>query len=187
MSTTIRIKNMVCDRCKAAVRTTAEGLGMKPTEVELGRLTVEGTVGTAAMQQLKDRLESQGFELLADRREQTVDQIRSIIVTLVHRNDNQSPQRLSDSLSQQLHADYSALSKLFSEQTGQTIESYYVHQRIERVKELLSYGELSLSQIAVRLGYSSTAYLSAQFKQITGMTPTAFKTSHGMRRTLDSI
>lgn len=179
---------MVCDRCKAAVRHVAESLGLCPVAVELGVLTVEGSVSSEKQEELRSALEKQGFELLADRREQTVDHIRSLIVDLVHRQDSQTPLRLSDYLADRLHADYSALSKLFSELTGSTIENFYVRQRIEHVKELLSYGELSLSQIAVKLNYSSTAYLSAQFKQVTGMTPTAFKSSHtAERRTLDSL
>lgn len=187
-TTTLSVKNMVCDRCKAAVRRIVEAAGLRPTRVELGLVDVLGTPDGDTLRRLQAALRAEGFELLADRREQTVDRVRSLIVELVHRQDGQPPQRLSDYLSGQLHSDYSALSKLFSELTGSTVESYYVRQRVERVKELLSYGELSLSQIAVRMGYSSTAYLSAQFKQVTGITPSAFKASSGQgRRTLDSL
>lgn len=187
-STTLSIKNMVCDRCKAAVRRIVEAHGLQPVKVELGLVDVAGTLDADTRQGLQEALRAEGFELLADRREQTVDRMRSLIVELVHRQDGQPPQRLSDYLSGRLHSDYSALSKLFSELTGSTVESYYVRQRIERVKELLSYGELSLSQIAVRMGYSSTAYLSAQFKQVTGITPSAFKAANSQgRQTLDSL
>lgn len=186
--TTIHIKNMVCDRCKAAVRATAVQLGLHPTTVELGLLRVQDDMDGNTMAQLREALQQQGFELLADRREQTVDRMRSLIVELVHKQDSQTALRLSDYLADHLHADYSALSKLFSELTGSTVENYYVRQRIERVKELLSYGELSLSQIAIKMNYSSTAYLSAQFKQVTGMTPTAFKNSRKHERIpLDSL
>lgn len=179
---------MVCDRCKMAVRTIVEDLGLTPLEVELGVVTIDGLLTSEQRLSMKTALEQQGFELLADRREQTIDRIRSLIVELVHKQDSQTPLRLSDYLAEQLHSDYSALSKLFSELTGSTIENYYVRQRIERVKELLSYDELSLSQIALKLNYSSTAYLSTQFKQVTGMTPTAFKSKHrDERQTLDSL
>lgn len=179
---------MVCDRCKASVRAVAEQLGLHPTTIELGLLRVQEAVDSSMMDQLRKELQRQGFELLDDRRQQTVDRMRSLIVELVHKQDSQTTLRLSDYLADHLHADYSALSKLFSELTGSTVENYYVRQRIERVKELLSYGELSLSQIAIKMNYSSTAYLSAQFKQVTGMTPTAFKNSSKPERIpLDSL
>lgn len=187
-NTTLHIKNMVCDRCKAAVRTTIEGCQLKPLSVDLGVAVIEGSVDDATLQQVSSALQRQGFELLGDRREQTVDAIRSLIIKLVHQQDSRTHLRLSDFLVQELHADYSSLSKLFSESTGSTIENFYVRQRIERVKELLSYGELTLSQIAVKLNYSSTAYLSAQFKQVTGMTPTAYKSAQSPeRRALDQL
>lgn len=185
-TTTLHIKNMVCDRCIAAVRSLLEGMGLKPLRVSLGAAEVEGTLDSAATDRLQAELRRLGFELLQGRNEQVVGQIRSAIVELVHKHDAQTPLRLSAFLADRLHTDYSSLSKLFSEQTGSTIESYFVRQRIERVKELLSYGELTLSQIAVRLNYSSTAYLSAQFKQVTGMTPTAYKKA-AERQTLDSL
>lgn len=184
---TLHIKNMVCDRCRAAVQQTLRAVGLEPVSVELGTATVAAPPSPEQLEQLRQRLSGQGFELLGDRREQTVDRIRSLIVELVHRQNSQTQQRLSDWLASQMHADYSALSKLFSELTGNTIESYYVRQRVERVKELLSYGELTLSQISVRLGYSSVAYLSTQFKQVTGITPTAFKTGLGTRQPLDRV
>lgn len=177
---------MVCDRCIAAVRSLLEGLGFTPLSMSLGTAVVEGAVDDEACERLQAELRRQGFELLQGREEQLVGQIRSAIVELVHRHDAQTPLRLSAFLADRLHVDYSSLSKLFSERTGSTIESYYVRQRIERVKELLSYGELTLSQIAVRLNYSSTAYLSAQFKQVTGQTPTAYKKA-AERQTLDSL
>lgn len=186
--TTIHIKNMVCDRCKAAVHAIALQVGLHPVSIELGLLRVQEVVDGATMTKLREALQQQGFQLLNDRREQTVERMRSLIVELVHKQDSQTSLRLSSYLAEHLHADYSALSKLFSESTGSTVENYYVRQRIERVKELLSYGELSLSQIAVKMNYSSTAYLSAQFKQVTGMTPTAFKASRCHERIpLDSL
>lgn len=185
--TTLRIKNMVCDRCRAAVAQTLRAVDLEPVSVGLGTATVDTLPSPTQLSQLRTKLLEQGFELLDDRREQTVDRIRSLIVELVQHQNGTAQQRLSDWLASQMHSDYSALSKLFSELTGNTIESYYVRQRVERVKELLSYGELTLSQIAVRMGYSSVAYLSAQFKQVTGLTPTAFKAGQGTRQPLDRV
>lgn len=107
---------------------------------------------------------------------------------MVHYRDNRSETNLSDYLQQELHMEYSSLSKLFSEVTGMTIERFYIEQRIERVKELLSYGELTLTQIAFQLHYSSVAYLSSQFKMVTGFTPSAYKNLQRKdRRALDQI
>lgn len=106
----------------------------------------------------------------------------------MHYRDNNSTLNLSDYLSSELHQDYSALSKLFSEVEGKTIERYYIEQRVERVKELIKYDELSLTQIAWKMNYSSTAYLSSQFKGVTGMTPTQFKNlKENTRKSLDKI
>ena len=114
--------------------------------------------------------------------------IKSTIIKLVHYRDDNTMLNLSDFLSSELHADYSSLSKLFSEFTSMTIEHYYILQRVERVKELLFYDELSLTQIALQMHYSSVAYLSSQFKQVTGMTPSDFKAiKRNTRKSLDKV
>lgn len=188
MSTTVFIKNMVCDRCIMAVRKTIEDTGLQPEEVRLGSATIEGTVNDQQRQTLREKLQAMGFELLDDQRQRTIEQIRTAVIQLVHYNDNNTSVNLSSYLSKKLGQDYSALSKLFSEYASKTIERYYMEMRIERVKELLTYGELTLSQIALKLNYSSTAYLSSQFKAITGMTPSQFKRMQGdKRRKLDEI
>lgn len=179
---------MVCDRCIMAVHKTIEEMGLKPIDVKLGSATVEGAIDDNQRQELRKKLQSIGFELLDDQRQRTIEQIRTAIIQLVHYNDNNSPANLSSYLSEKLGQDYSALSKLFSEYASKTIERYYMEMRIERVKELLTYGELTLSQIALKLNYSSTAYLSSQFKAVTGMTPSQFKKLQGdKRRKLDEI
>ena len=179
---------MVCDRCIMAVHKTIEEMGLKPIDVKLGSATVEGAIDDNQRQELRKKLQSIGFELLDDQRQRTIEQIRTAIIQLVHYNDNNSPANLSSYLSEKLGQDYSALSKLFSEYASKTIERYYMEMRIERVKELLTYGELTLSQIALKLNYSSTAYLSSQFKSVTGMTPSQFKKMQGdKRRKLDEI
>ena len=187
-TTTFFIKNMVCDRCIMAVHKTIEEMGLKPIDVKLGSATVEGAIDDNQRQELRKKLQSIGFDLLDDQRQRTIEQIRTAIIQLVHYNDNNSPANLSSYLSEKLGQDYSALSKLFSEYASKTIERYYMEMRIERVKELLTYGELTLSQIALKLNYSSTAYLSSQFKAVTGMTPSQFKKLQGdKRRKLDEI
>lgn len=186
--TTLYIKNMVCDRCKMAVDKTLREQGLHPMSVELGEVTLDDTLTDTKRAELRGELEKLGFELLDDRRQQTIDRIKSAIIRLVHYRDNNSQLNLSDFLASELHQDYSALSKLFSEVEGKTIERFFIEQRIERVKELIKYDELSLTQIAVKMNYSSTAYLSSQFKSVTGMTPTQFKAlKRNTRRGLDTI
>lgn len=188
MSTTVYIKNMVCDRCIMAVHKTIEDMGLKPIEVKLGSAVIDGSIDNKQRQELREKLQAIGFELLDDQRQRTIEQIRTAIIELVHYNNNNTPVNLSTYLSKKLGQDYSVLSKLFSEYASKTIERYYMEMRIERVKELLTYGELTLSQIALQLNYSSTAYLSSQFKAVTGMTPSQFKKLQGdKRRKLDEI
>lgn len=168
---------MVCDRCKAAVRQVLGEAGLTPLSVELGTAVIAGTPDEAKLDEVRTALRRQGFELLEDRRMQTVDGIKSTIIELVHYRDGLPTVNLSAYLSDKLGAEYSALSKLFSETTGLTVERYFILQRVERVKELIFYGEMSLGEIAARMNYSSTAYLSTQFKSVTGMTPSQFKAS----------
>lgn len=187
-TTTLFIKNMVCDRCIMAVRQTLKDNGFTPVEVELGRACVDGNVSPEQRAKLRADLQGIGFELLDDKKLRTIEQIKTAIIQLVHYNDNRSQVNLSTYLQDKLHQDYSSLSKLFSEFAAKTVERYYMEQRIERVKELITYNELSLSQIALKMNYSSVAYLSSQFKSITGMTPTQFKRLQGnTRKSLDKI
>ncbi len=137
---------------------------------------------------IKEALEKYGFEWIDDKRMRIIEQIRTAIIELVHYDDNGLKTNLSDYLASKLHRDYSALSKLFSETANTTIEKYLIAQKIERAKELLMYGELSLNEIADMLNYSSVSYLSAQFKHVTGMTPSHFKKIKGnKRKPLDEI
>lgn len=175
METTLYIKNMVCDRCIMAVENVLQEIQLPKVDVQLGIARIATQLTEQKKDDLRQRLKQLGFELLDDKRHQTIDRIKTLIIELVHYNDNASNERLSYYLSSRLGQDYSALSKLFSEFSGITIERYYILQRIERAKELLCYDELSLKQIALKMHYSSTAYLSSQFKSITGMTPSQFK------------
>lgn len=182
------IKNMVCDRCKTAVEQTLINLGLTPTAVDLGVVCVKEDINPEYRLKISTCLKSLGFELIEDKQQQTVDRIKSLIIELVHYKNNKSGTNLSAYLSGHLGSDYSALSKLFSESTGITIERYFILQKTERIKELLFYGEMSLSEIANMMSYSSVAYLSTQFKNITGMTPSQFKALKGKKLTqLDKI
>lgn len=188
METILYIKNMVCDRCKMAVGKILRDAGLAPVDIELGMVRIEGEIDAPMHDRLAADLAAIGFELLDDRHQQIIEQIRSAVIRLVHYRDNQSSVNLSDYLSRELHSDYSALSRLFSEFAGKTIERYYIEQRIERVKELIFYDELSLTQIAYRMNYSSVAYLSSQFKSVTGMTPSQFKAlKNKPRKPLDKV
>ena len=185
---TIYIKNMVCDRCKMVVCQALQHVGLHPTKIDLGEVVIEEEPSPRQLSTLRAALGQLGFELLDDRRQQTIDLVKSSLIKLVHYHDNQVTTNLSDYLSSELHHDYSALSKLFSEVEGKTIERYYIELRIERVKELIRYDELTLRQIAHRMNYSSVAYLSSQFKSVTGMTPTQFKAmKSSLRTSLDKL
>jgi AraC-like DNA-binding protein len=182
------IKNMVCNRCIAAVKGVLEQQGFSYKAIHLGE--VELSMPLTAVQQvpLQESLESLGFELLDDSKTRLIEKIKSIIVQQVHYSEEEQRLKLSALLTSQLHKDYSYLSHLFSAVEGITIEKYWIAQKIEKVKELLVYDELTLSEIAFRLGYSSVAHLSAQFKKVTGLTPSHFKrlgTVH--RKPLDSL
>lgn len=186
---TLCIKNMVCDRCILVVRRLLDDLGVPPLAVELGVVRLAAPLTREQRLALGTRLAEVGFELLDDPRTRLVEQIKNILIERIHRDDTAPRETLSGYLTRRLPHEYSALSKLFSETEGTTIEKYVIAQKIERVKELLAYGELSLGEIAERLGYSSVAHLSAQFKSVTGITPSAFKArrDRGGRVPLDKI
>lgn len=179
---TLHIKNMVCDRCKMAVRQTLQHVGLHALKIDLGEVTLEESPSPDQLAALREELEQIGFKLLDDRRQQTVDLVKSALIKRVLYQKETPVTTISDYLSQELHQDYSALSKLFSETEGKSIERYLIELRIERVKELICYDELTLTQIALRMHYSSVAYLSSQFKSVTGLTPSQFKAAEGNRR-----
>lgn len=173
---------MVCNRCKMVVKTQLESSGLRPLSVNLGEVEIEGELSKDRLSQLNTSLKTIGFELIDDKKSQTIERIKTAIVTLVHHSDHALKTNLSSFISSQIHQDYNYLSNLFSEVEGTTIEKYFIAQRIERVKELIVYDELSLSEIADRLGYSSVSYLSNQFKKITGFTPSYFKSLKEYKR-----
>ena len=167
---------MVCPRCKMVVKAELEKLHLHPVTVALGKVAIqEEALSKHQLAGLSGALQAVGFELLDDKRSRLVEQIKTFIINIVHYSDEKPRENYSKLLSQHLHHDYSFISSLFSEAEGITVEQYIINQKIEKVKELLTYDQLSLSQIAFQLGYSSTAHLSAQFKKITGTTPTHYK------------
>jgi len=169
-------------RCKTAVELELTKLGLQFTSVELGEADVVDEVSSSQLAALKMALQATGLELMDDKKSILVERIKTIIIELVYHTDLQIKVNLSDFLSDKLDHPYAYLSKLFSEVKGTTIEQYYLTQKIEKVKELLVYDELNLTEIAYRLHYSSVAHLSNQFKKMTGLTPSYFKTLKQKRR-----
>ncbi|WP_159472396.1 helix-turn-helix domain-containing protein [Dyadobacter sp. 3J3] len=184
------IKNMVCDRCIKVVREEMDKLGVGLSHIELGEIETEAELDSEKLIQVKRILETNGFELLDDKRATLVESIKTLIIEEVQYLKGHKPAAVnfSDYLSQKAGYEYSYLSNLFSSETGQTIEQYIIAQKVEKVKEWLSYNELSLSEMAWRLSYSSSAHLSNQFKKVTGMTPGEFKKSNTLpRKALDRV
>lgn len=185
---TLFIKNMVCNRCIMVVQNELDKLGLKVKNIKLGEVILEKEITSNKKNQLGDVLLTLGFQLIDDKKSRIIEKIKNIIIDLVHHQNSDSKANLSDVLSNNLNHDYNYLSNLFSEIEGTTIEKYFIAQKIEKVKELLVYDELSLSEIAFRLNYSSVAYLSNQFKKVTGLTPSYFKQiKEDKRKPLDKV
>lgn len=190
--TTLYIKNMVCNRCIMAVKQELERQGLHPERVSLGEVTVrEDNIPEEQLQQLDSALINLGFERIDDRKARLIESIKNKIIQVIHHADKVDLKvNWSTLLSDEVHYEYNYLSNLFSSVEGITLEQYIIRQKIEKVKELLFYDELSLSEIANKLGYSSVAHLSAQFKKITGFTPSEMKKSRDIdhnRKPLDSV
>jgi len=181
---------MVCDRCNLAVSGLLKVMDLEAVSIELGQVNFGNKIlNPSELEALQVELESLGFELLDDKRSRLVDKIKTSIVTLVRQNDSLEKIKLSTYVKNQVNYDYTHISHLFSSIEGITIEQFFINHKIERVKELLVYDELSATEIAYRLGYSSLAHLSGQFKKSTGMTPSEFKKLKDvkLRKTLDSL
>jgi AraC family transcriptional regulator len=185
------IKNMVCDRCILAVEDILKKEAIPFHNVLFGEVHLQEELTPDQKERLVKRLNTIGFELIDNRSAALIEKIRQLVMKRA-RNENGSDAvkkvKLSLYLSAQLNHEYTYLSSLFSSAEGRTIENYFIEQRIERAKELLVYGQLTLSQIAFDLEYSSVAHLSAQFKKVTGLTPTYFKEiGIARRKSLDKI
>lgn len=166
---------MVCSRCKMVVKTELEKLGLHLLAVDLGEVEILTPISKQQNSKIAQSLKLFGFELIDDKKSRIIEKIKTLIIDLVHQHNAQIDTNLSDYLSNHLTQDYSSLSNLFSEVEDTTIEKYFINQKIERVKELLLYDELTLSEIAFQMNYSSVGYLSNQFKKVTGFSPTHYK------------
>jgi AraC family transcriptional regulator len=183
------IKNMVCDRCILVVRQELEKLNINYKNIQLGEVELAEQTTDEKLNAFKNQLNDLGFELLDDKKSKLVEKIKSYIIQLIHgMAAGELNKKLSVLLSEKFRHDYHYISGLFSSIEGMTIEKYVILQRIEKAKELLMYAELSLSEIADQLGYSSVQHLSQQFKKTTGLTPSHFKNlKKNMRIPLDKI
>jgi AraC family transcriptional regulator len=186
----LSVKNMVCNRCIMSVETILREAGISFSKVLLGEIHLTNELQEGQKEALKTRLAGVGFELIDNHASALIERIKSHVI-LKARNEvseQESRKTLSGYLSESLHYEYTHLSSLFSQVEGRTIENFFIEQRIEKAKELLVYGEKTLSEIAHELDYSSTAHLSNQFKKITGLTPSHFKeVGIARRKSLDKV
>jgi AraC-like DNA-binding protein len=169
------------------VRQELENLKLQPLHVAMGEVELKKPLSEKQKQHLNTKLKILGFELLDDQKQKQIEKIKSLLIQQVQSGELEEHFSITDFLSKSIHKDYSQLSRLFSEVEGITIEQFFILQKIEKVKEWLIYAELNLSEMAWKLGYSSVAHLSAQFKRVTGLTPSAFKKIGGSRKSLDEV
>lgn len=166
---------MVSIRCKMLVKSELEKLGFNWVSVDLGAVEIREDITNEQREQFREALKKSGLELLDEKKDILVEKIKSVVIEMVHYSDEVPEVNNSDYISEKLGYDYTYLSNTFSEVKGETIQQYIIKHKIERAKELLLYDELTLSEIAYKLNYSSVAHLSNQFKKVTGLTPTFFK------------
>ena len=177
------IKYMVSNRCKIAVKEELKKLGLHFIVVDLGEVEVMENIAPEQREQLRLALLDIGFELMDNKRAVLVERIKNVIIDMVHYSDEVIKTNFSDYLSEKLSHDYTYLANLFSEVQGTTIEKFIINHKVERIKELIIYGELNISEIAWKMNYSSVAHMSNQFKKVTGLTPSHFKQLKAKRRT----
>ena len=179
---------MVCPRCIMSVEQILKENKLETKYVRLGEIELVRTPGKKQLQHFSGDLEKVGFELLDDQKTQLIDRVKTLLIQKVQDGNIEEHFGINKYLTENIYKDYSSISKLFSEVEGITIEQFFILQKIEKTKEWLIYNELLLSQIAFNLGYSSTQHLSGQFKKITGMTPTQFKSLGALhRKPIDSL
>jgi AraC-like DNA-binding protein len=180
---------MVSSRCKMLVKTELDKAGLEYEYIELGEVKLKKHLTATEYASLHAELIKSGLELIEDKKTILAEKIRVTVVELIHYSDNLSKLNFADHISQKLGHQYSYLTSVFSDVTNTTIEQYVIIHKIERVKELLLYDDMNLTEISHKLNYSSLAHLSTQFKKITGMTPTQFKKlrQHTRRITLESL
>ena len=183
----ISIKNMVCNRCISAVQAIFDKLEIEISDIDLGEVETKNEISTQVLQKLNSQLKSTGFEILEDSSKKQIEKIKNLIIQKIAEEDIAEDFVLTEYLSLALNKDYSAISKLFSQNENVTLEQYFILQKIEKVKELLLYKEFNLTEISLKLGYKSVQRLSSQFKKITGFSPTQFLNSKEKRIALDKI
>lgn len=171
----IFVKNMVCNRCISAVSAIFNEINIKVKSINLGEVETESEVSDKDLSTIENLLQEAGFERIKDSAHQLIEKIKNFIIIKISELDIDENFLLSEFLSSKLHKDYSSLSKAFSQNENITLEQFFILQKIEKVKELLLYNELTLTEIAGKLGYKSVQHLSSQFRNITGFTPTEFK------------
>lgn len=169
------VRYMVSLRCKMMVKEELKKLGLQAVSVELGMVETTTDITPAQREQLKENLEMSGLELLDDKKSILIEKIKNVFVEMIHFAAERPKMNYSDYISQTLGYDYTYLANLFSEVKGITIQQFIILHKIEKVKELLLYDELNLTEISYRLHYSSVAHLSNQFKKVTGLAPTFYK------------
>ena len=190
MKKTLYIKNMVCNRCIKVVSEELEKLDYTIEKIELGEVVITSDKNKFQLDKIKKSLEENGFELIDSRNANIIERVKILIIKLIHHNftENQSDINLHNEIINEAELSYQYVSSLFSSMEGITIEKFIIHQKIEKVKELIVYDELTLSEIAYRLGYSSVQHLSNQFKKVTGLSPSYFKKLKSKKRkSLDRI
>ena len=179
---------MVCPRCILAVSQILEELNITYNTIKLGEVKLVSILNESEKESLSKKLQSSGFSLIDDRKSQLIEQMKNLVVDKIHHSSEDLDVKWADYISENIHLDYKYLSSLFSSVESITFEQYIINQKIERIKELLVYDELTLSEIAFKMNYSSVAYLSNQFKKTTGMTPSQFKKAIDKnRKFLDEI
>ncbi len=187
----LHVKNMVCDRCIFVVEKELNEIGFHPVSISLGEVDFgDETLVSSDLERIQVALSKFGFQLLDDRTSQLILRTKTLLLEFVRDHEvNSEKLKISDLLSKELNYDYNYLSSIFSSVEGVTIEHYHIQLKIEKVKELLFYKVLTLSEIAYRLGYSSVSHLSHQFNQVRGLTPSYFKKEMGAnaRRSLDNL
>ena len=182
------IKYMVSIRCKMVVKAELDKLGLHYIVVDLGEAEIKEQITPEQREQLKTGLLRSGLELMEDKRAMLIEKIKNVVIEMVHYADELPKVKNSEYISEKLHHDYTYLANLFSVATGTTIEHFIIIHKIEKIKELLLYDELNLTEISYKLNYSSVAHLSNQFKKITGLTPSFFRKLKNKKRiTLENV
>lgn len=179
---------MVCPRCILSVQEILKGLNVPYSEVSLGKVRLQQALEPVEMREFRQKLAEIGFELVEEKNQKISNQIKAIVIQTVYSEDESLKQNLSAILSERLHYDYSHLTSIFTQTEGQSIQNFQNKIKLERIKELLEYDELSMSEIADKMGFGSAAYLSTFFKKATGLSPSAYRVQQlGSRNSIDSL